>query len=122
MEAKNFKIGNYYLDINDCLSEMSSYELYQMTIKENKGNLGIMEYQPIPITETKLLELRMNISELKLANGNKIELDIRNNTVWLGGNESCIDDHGFVIENVKYIHQLQNLLFDLIGHYPFKQA
>lgn len=51
MRSKNFNTGNYYLDIDNELTEMSAYELYIMNSKEIKEMLGVTEYQEIPLTE-----------------------------------------------------------------------
>jgi hypothetical protein len=107
MEAKDLRIGNYYLDINDNLSEISGYELWQMTTKENKGNLGIMEYQPIPLTEDWLLKFGFEGWDLGkytiiLTNGNFFDFQ--------NGLEGVP-----IAKNIKHVHQLQNLYFALTG-------
>ena len=51
MRSKIFNTGNYYLDIDNELTEMSAYELYIMNSKEIKEMLGVTEYQEIPLTE-----------------------------------------------------------------------
>ena len=57
MVSKQFRIGNYYLDIDNKLSEMSGYDLHQITIKENTDNLGCLEYEQINISEKWLFDL-----------------------------------------------------------------
>ena len=108
MKANELRIGNYYVDIDNKLSSISGYELHQFTIKENTDNLGVMEYQPIPLTEEWLLKFGFDRNILN-ANHNDIIYYSENNIAIKG-----------ILGMVKpsqciYVHQLQNLYFALTG-------
>ena len=117
MKAKELRIGNFYLDINDSLTEISGYELHQMTIKENKGDLGIMEFQPIPLTEEWLLKFGFEVEEMR----NGYQYTLNGFCLWNSLDSEC---YSFMIGNdrndmnifdieLKCLHKLQNLYFAL---------
>ena len=116
MEVKQFRIGNLVYK-NSCgsleVEEVTHLKMF-MEIDEI-NNYNPIYYLPIPLDEDHVFNLGIINNEIQLDNGDKIQIDINNNTVWLGGCDSCIDGHGFTIENVKYLHQLQNICFDLTG-------
>lgn len=59
IKAKDFRIGNYYLDENCQLIEMSGYALWQFSIKENLGRHDEIKklFNPILLTEEWMLKL-----------------------------------------------------------------
>ena len=111
MEAKELRIGNYYIDIDDKLTELSGYELYQMTIKENTEILGETEFRPIPLTEEWLLKFGFVFDSYgeycKGAYSLDNEYTDKGVYNFVIHKETCLD-----IE-IKYLHQLQNLYFAL---------
>ena len=111
MEAKELRIGNYYIDIDDKLTELSGYELYQMTIKENTEILGETEFRPIPLTEEWLLKFGFVFDSYgeycKGAYSLDNEYTDKGVYIFVIQKETCLD-----IE-IKYLHQLQNLYFAL---------
>ena len=107
MEAKQLRLGNYYIDIDDKLTELSGYELYQMTIKENTDILGETEFRPIPLTEDWLLKFGADNS-LYMRYLDFGYFDIyKLNDVWY------VEKEGVTLCELKYVHQLQNLYFAL---------
>jgi hypothetical protein len=40
-------------------------------------------------------------------------IDICLTEVFLGGMDSCVNGHGFLLEDVKYVHRLQNIVYSL---------
>ena len=118
IQANELRIGNYYIDITDELRELSGYELWQMTVKENKGNLGIMEYQPVPITQQRLIDLGFeDIGSYEYILGNALMLDnaYTDKGVW-----NFVYENSYITE-FNYIHQLQNLYFAITGKELIKQ-
>lgn len=108
MKASDLRIGNYYLDIDDNLTELSGYELYQMTIKENTNNLGVKEFQPIPLTEEWILKLGFEESDLGLKfELNDIYIYTHDGVMWYNTVNDSI--------NIEFVHQLQNLYFALMS-------
>tara|TARA_R110000772_G_scaffold99393_1_gene199295 strand:+ start:42 stop:404 length:363 start_codon:yes stop_codon:yes gene_type:complete len=108
MKANELRIGNYYIDIDDKLTELSGYELYEMTIKENTESLGETEFRPIPLTEEWLVKFGFEKLEgwddmyyFKIGYFQIYEYNV-------SGYE--YDDF-----NIKHVHQLQNLYFALTG-------
>ena len=118
MEAKELRIGNYYIDIDDKLTELSGYELYEMTIKENTESLGKTEFRPIPLTEEWLDKFGFYYGDsvdygylwLKCKMG---EFYVRPS--YLGGFYWGFDYNNEINgqNNIKHVHQLQNLYFAL---------
>ena len=118
MEAKELRIGNYYIDIDDKLTELSGYELYEMTIKENTESLGETEFRPIPLTEEWLVKFGFYYGDsvdygylwLKCKMG---EFYVRPS--YLGGFYWGFDYNNEINgqNNIKHVHQLQNLYFAL---------
>ena len=107
MKANELRIGNYYVDIDNKLSSISGYELHQFTIKENTDNLGVMEYQPIPLTEEWLLKFGFENNKLE-ANHNDIIYYSRLNNIGIKGMLGMVK-----VSQCIYVHQLQNLYFAL---------
>lgn len=136
MKAKNFRIGNLYIDIDDKLCEMSGYELWQMSVKENNENLGINEYKPIYLTEDWLIKLGMEIpiTDDPIFEHGKCKYDdpfnhfrktsqsLTDATFEIGGVDFYADSTGFWMPifdeytELKYVHQFQNLFFAITGN------
>lgn len=58
LSAKNFKIGNFYLDENRDIVQMTGYALWQFSIKENQGKKDELKkfFTPILLTEEHLIK------------------------------------------------------------------
>jgi len=58
MEAKDLMLGNYVNQGIEGIGEVSGYQLYQLTVKENGGNCAdyYNDFKPIPLTEEWLLK------------------------------------------------------------------
>jgi len=118
IQANELRIGNYYIDITDELRELSGYELWQMTVKENKGNLGIMEYQPVPITQQRLIDLGfedIGSYEYQIDHDLIVENEYTENGFW-----NFVYGNAY-ITRIKSVHQLQNLYFAITGKELIKQ-
>lgn len=106
IQANELRIGNYlyYRDKESFLEVVSLGSKFE-TINERGllyGSDDIEEYNPIPLTE----EILLNCDELnELLLIDKIGFVIFKNSY----------SYQFVIEDYKYLHQLQNLYFALTG-------
>ena len=111
MKVNELRIGNYYLDIDDKISEMSGHELYLMSIKENLDNLGVNEYRGIPLTEEYLLKFGFYWDKKKVylcLNKTAFRIRYSRNQLTLFQSSQYL-----TIPDIKYLHQLQNLYFAL---------
>ena len=135
MKAKNFRIGNLYIDIDDNICEMSGYELWQMSVKENNETLGFNEYRPIylnedwlikfgmemPITDDPIFEYEKGKYKNPFNHFRKTSQSLIDATFEIGGVSFYADSTGFWIPiftdytEIKYVHQFQNLFFAITG-------
>lgn len=112
MKANELRIGNYvYRQSSKLIVDKSS--IYQI---ENVNIQSAFRYDPIPLTEEWLLKFgfvhvnddlfKLHITEsvLLIVNLNFLSKDIA----------ICINNQRFYMRK-KYVHQLQNLFFDLKG-------
>ena len=106
MKAKELRIGNYYVDIDDRLSEMSGYELWQMSVKENTDTLGETEFRALPLTEEWLVKFGFE----KLEGWDDLYYFKIGYVQLYHYNVSGFEYDDF---NIKHVHQLQNLYFAL---------
>ncbi len=114
MESKELRIGNYYIDIDERLSELSGYELYQMNSKQNQNTLCAKEYVPIPLTEEWLLKLGLVYDKDEEAT---FLVPYSFYIVYEVDDDYCIYENvnDTFITSIEYVHQLQNLYFALCG-------
>lgn len=81
------------------------------------------DLKPIPLTEEWLLNFlftkldNLDTFELKDGNYRSIQIDLNSNgiEIYLCGTDSVMSSQCFPVDNVKYVHQLQNLFFALTG-------
>lgn len=116
LSTREFSIGNLYTDIDNQLSEMSGYEIYQMSVKENTDNLDINEYKPIALTEDWLLKFGFEKIDYHRYKIKPSKFD------WYYTYSTHDNAFRFYIEDtivclnvIFYVHQLQNLYFALTG-------
>ena len=113
MKSKKFNAGNYYLDIDNELTEMNSYELYLMESKERQEILGVNEYQEIPLTEEWLLKLgfAQNPFDYNWENDSRMSLYEINDYKYFIAQLDCV-----TIREVETVNDLQNLYKALTGN------
>lgn len=70
--------------------------------------------KPIPITPETLEQAGFTKGSKEIE-GQSISVDLRDNNVSCSGVDACTNGHAFFIENIKYLHQLQNIYFFLTG-------
>jgi hypothetical protein len=110
MEANELRIGNYVNSKAKTLIIVSGWELYNMTVRENRnGNIFI---EPIPLTEEWLL--KFGLKKDTQINGYDMEIYFHKNKWGLNIAECPNESAGFWVE-LKHVHQLQNLYFALTG-------
>jgi hypothetical protein len=122
ISSKDFRIGNYYLDEDNNWTEMSGYNLWQLSVKENhKSYLQIAkEYKPLIANTENLSKIgfelfydgsyyRYQISELETIIYLRPSLD-----KWyfgfVNGEKECEINDCYELE---FIHEVQNLIFSL---------
>lgn len=125
--ANELRIGN----LIDCFGICEVIKIGQKNIKISRETdtglllekvpLNSLELKPIPITEEILMKCGFD-----KWNGHKyfdknvdldcsIQIALERNIMYLCGNDACTEGHCFELQNVKYLHQLQNLYFALTG-------
>lgn len=132
IQAQELRIGNLLYDSNENIVVVESINKEGINIffNPNKGHECIECYynwyglQPIPITEERLLEfgaVKYNISQFYLDLKHKMDLTHTLQLFWNIGDDYFICEfssrstHVCYFNDVKYIHQLQNLIFYLTG-------
>lgn len=119
MEAKELRIGNYYIDIDNGITEMSGHELYQMAVGENLGVISVNEYNPIPLTGDWLIKLGFKLLEYRVneiyshPTFNMHFYIYKNGRIRLSMVKGVFDEK--VMKRLKHVHQLQNLYHALTG-------
>lgn len=103
MKASELRIGNYVLRQSDKMI-VSKTAIYQI---ENVNLQSAQKYEPIPLTETVLLNCNIEKLDKGLFSlGEETQLTYK-------GDGYNVDVGGVVIAFVIYLHQLQNLYFAL---------
>jgi len=112
MNAKNLRIGNY---INVTRSHgrgekqtsVKKVNLHYLSQLENKSK----NITPIPITEKWLIDFGfVNVTDNEYPNYNLGHYTC----MWRNGKTNICNNHGF-INDLKYVHELQNLYFAVSG-------
>ena len=129
MKVNNLRIGNYiFANIPEMyVVEKRNYiiEITSLNKNESYGS-SFFEKKPKHIHNFNLGKIPLNkkwlsvfgfneFDSFELINGDIIDVNLKDYSVWLGGSDACITDHGFTAENIKYVHELQNLFFALTG-------
>lgn len=134
VKARDLRIGNLVDMGIEGIVEVSGYNLYQKTIHENGGSVAdyYSQWKPIPITEELLLKAGFECEYLKIfgistgqpytESYRSLSIDLKSLKIQYtqGGNgEAC---YWVYFNHIKYIHQLQNLIYSLTGsELTFKQ-
>ena len=71
IKAKDFRIGNYYLDEENNMTQMSGYALWQFSIKENLGQMEEVKrfFRPVLLPEEMILKFGFIKEEKKGSQG-----------------------------------------------------
>ncbi len=110
IQAKDLRIGNYI----DTAYKGKPKQIERITeIVVDAGNIKGLSYsslKPIPLTEEWLIkfgfEIYKGVEDIHYSHNNFWDIDRR-----IGGNYFRCDH--LELENIKYVHQLQNLYFAL---------
>lgn len=118
MDAKELRIGNYFLDENGNFSEMSGYYIHELSRLENNPKIKTIasKFKPIPLTEDLFEKLTSNFT--KGVN--------RDGSLWIAFHNMHI---GIYFHNelkyyyyhtnnlqskpILFVHRFQNLIFEL---------
>jgi hypothetical protein len=107
MKASELRIGNF---IKGKSPEKKVYEEpvkideYYLTMFFNK----MMDVEPIPLTEEWLLKFGFETNDVRFWQISSFRLHINRYGEWIFKVETFEQE-------IKYVHQLQNLYFDLVG-------
>jgi hypothetical protein len=110
MKEKEFRIGNlvYGKKIETVRGIIDGYVWFN-----DEANLHIELCQPIPLTEEWLLKFDFEITN-NFQTKDRFQTHIQDGIIWF--------EYGYIVIELKYVHQLQNLYFALIGEeLTFKQ-
>jgi hypothetical protein len=109
MKANELRIGNYVTTQGEYQFELSDFVDWY---NDHNSHIYGDYIKPIPLTEEWLLKLSAKSTELNPAkNGIWIECEIDNQGCWV----SISHGTGVVVVRLDFVHQLQNLYYDLTG-------
>lgn len=116
MKASELRIGNYIKRPNGARYNGEIKQVSELTIVAIKSN--DVELLPIPLTEEWLLKFgfeKFIYPPMPTAFQEIVSYSL-NGLEYSTANSSCFRWYGgYCIENIKYVHQLQNLYFALTG-------
>jgi len=122
INVEELRIGNYVM-YNDIVVKV--YGIIPPAPLEDKrySDKWLVEvldgssYHTARLEDISAIELRDDWCALFLKedytqeNGSYIDICLAE--VFLGGTDSCVNGHGFLLEDVKYVHRLQNIVYSL---------
>jgi hypothetical protein len=115
MKANELRIGNLIRFKDD----KDTIELTE----ENFSNLILFKtlhrLEPIPLTKEWLLKFGFEKNGnylLEIKDNGAFFYDLNDKEFWVGGYDSCVSSQGFIISNIEFVHQLQNLYFVLTNN------
>ena len=109
MEAKELRIGNYVSSKANTVIEVSGWELYNFTVRENNSEDILVK--PIQLTEEWLIKFGLT-EKNKKGFGTFQDVSSRVIITFNYANNGLQLDRRVKLE---YVHQLQNLYFALTG-------
>lgn len=128
IDAKELRIGNYILLRNKLVMVGGIPNVYKLLIPGEQYAVEVEEFGPIPITEKLLLKCGFKyvgaeingeiVQQFFLSDLKNICFGRNNNGIYLCtlyNNGYAEIDRLSIIKRVTYLHQLQNLYFDLTG-------
>lgn len=109
MKATELRIGNYLYDYEGKIAiEVSAVEIYQVDFENNPI------YRPIPITEEWLIRLGFKDGTITTEEFDlRYEMETGILRIIIDESDCCT---ATVPNDIKYIHQLQNLYYALTGN------
>ena len=126
MKANELRIGNWVSTIYGM-----EFQVYPMAFKQmptdEKHNLILDTWKPIPLTEEWLLKFGFEDVDLNMSGSNwlvKEQKGIWRQAIRIAYNEwseewsltlECVSPPTLSIARIKYVHQLQNIYFALTG-------
>lgn len=113
MKPNELRIGNY-VDIFDITQIVK--EIFEDSIAIDDDRIDIDSVDPIPLTEDRLKRLGLERNKNYERLGNLYELGNMPDYQFIDSILRIYDDfyYGFM-PDIKYVHQLQNLYFCLVG-------
>lgn len=123
MKANELRIGNLVYDGEKriCKVEQLSTDIHECKIYAIKGPItASYRYTGIPITEESLLKLGYKFYNGKTSGtlcrdfGGKLDIDFYEGKIQVKSHYEGYQMYR-PIHNVKFVHQLQNIYFDLTG-------
>lgn len=113
MEANELRIGNYLEFTDTMVCAVTSIRSKNEFVVNDQWSSYATEVRPIPLTEKWLLKFGFEKhGEWYCIRGNNmlsINVSIKHNKTTVGENEE------YEIDNMNFVHQLQNLYFALTG-------
>lgn len=112
LKANELRIGNYLNTIHGIkrVSDISVDRYCWFTDNQ---------CEPIPLTEEWLFKFgfeKINRNFLlEFYNNGCFFYDLNKKEFWIGGYDSCASSQGFTVDNIEFVHQLQNIIFTLIN-------
>lgn len=119
LDSKDLRIGNYYLNEENKLTELSGYYLWQLSVKEHHKSFNQIseEFKPIPISEEWLIRFGFvkygKLHDSYRLNPFIVELGILGNHYTF--RKIMNRDESVLLKEMKYVHELQNLFRELKG-------
>ena len=118
LKANELRIDNLVSDIHasesfyDKIKKITEDRIYYGNFHSHPKDL-----KPIPITEEWLLKfgfVKINRNFLlEFYNNGCFFYDLNKKEFWIGGYDSCASSQGFTVDNIEFVHQLQNIIFAL---------
>jgi len=114
MKIQELRIGNLIFRKSD-MFKSEVHSVWPNSVKLWCNPLALFdeaEVEPIPLSEEILLKCGF---EKSLMYSNDLQLTFGQSTIFFNVKSSTVEIGDFVIENFKYLHQIQNLIFSLTG-------
>jgi hypothetical protein len=124
MTAKELRIGNliyhhYYTRVPGTPDEKEHFDICKVESIEHElivnGKNTVAWYQPIPLTEERLVELGFKKLTDRAIGFKQSSYSIGNGMVIVNFDDGLLNVDFYRTLNYKYVHQLQNLYFALTG-------
>ena len=119
----NFIIGTYESEddnlVHETICEFKFYDCYNnyYNVESKERIEEFTGFKPIPLTEEWLLKfgfVKINRNFLlEFYNNGCFFYDLNKKEFWIGGYNSCASSQGFIVDNIEFVHQLQNIIFAL---------
>jgi hypothetical protein len=108
MNVKGIRIGNYLMRLDDTVFVVSSDDI--QIIDKWSGSRDLLP-KPVPLTKEWMLKFHFNIDPYKNYELNNININRKTFEISIFTSDNWIT----IPVKIEYVHQLQNLYFDLTG-------